>query len=103
MLALATLLVLALAVALLPGAEAAVTTVQRVTDNERPDFMSDIAVDGNGFSHMVWRQEVTLNDDKIFYADNVAGPWAVAQISNGADDDMVPRIGVDGNGVSHVV
>ena len=93
---------LMLTVAVAPAA-AAFTTPQRVTNNDRPDYAPHISVDLNGCSHMVWEEEVSLNNYKIFYADNTNGSWEPTQISSGGDDDMGPRIAVDSNSVSHVV
>jgi len=94
---------LVLTVAFAPMAAAAFTNPQRITNNDKPDNDPHIAVDSNGYSHVVWREEVSFNNDKIFYADNTGGSWESVQISSGGDDDMVPRIAVDSNNASHVV
>ncbi|MBU4441465.1 MAG: hypothetical protein KJ602_03280, partial [Actinobacteria bacterium] len=97
---LVTALVLTVAVA---PAAAAFTTPQRITNNDKVDNDAHIAVDSNGCSHVVWREEVSLNDSKVFYADNTGGSWEPVQISSGGDTDREPKIVVDSNNVSHVI
>jgi hypothetical protein len=76
--------------------------ISRITDDAFNDAWPSIALDKNGFVHIVYQKNVG-GDWEIFYANNVSGSWLTEQVTDNAVDDVVPWFALDKAGNPHIV
>lgn len=76
--------------------------ISRITDDADNDAWPSIALDNNGFVHVVFQKNIG-GDWEIFYANNVSGSWLAEQVTDNGVDDVVPWFALDKTGNPHIV
>lgn len=78
---------------------------QRLTWNSSSSFTPAIAIDSNGTTHVIWRDDATGHDE-IYYKRSTDGgtTWnSIKRLTWTSSSSLIPAMAIDSNNVIHIV